>query len=463
MAAGAGTRMKSSIPKVLQRCCGVPLINHVVRLTLARRCSPIVVVVSPDNGDQIREVLSAGFPETSFVFATQTVARGTGDATRVGLEAIPNFKGQVLILSGDVPLIQAATLARLHRATAQASLGLLTAEFPEMKGYGRVVRRGKLVSEVVEEKDASVEVKAINEGNAGVYQVDSTLIRHAVDRLKANNAQGEFYLTDVVAMAAEVDRAVPVLVKDWTEVSGVNTREQLAVVEGHFRARMIAKFQSKGVTFLDPDRTFIGAEVSIGKDVVIGVGVQLYGATTIKSGARIDGPTFINNARIESGARIHSFSHIEDADVGKDTSVGPYARLRPAAILEAGAKVGNFVEVKRSRLGRGVKVNHLAYIGDATIGAKSNVGAGTITCNYDGMNKSPTVLGKNVFIGSNSTLVAPIELGDGAYVAAGSTITKSAPSESLVFGRARQANRDGYAAVLKERLRQRRESKTKES
>ena len=241
----------------------------------------------------------------------------------------------------------------------------------------------------------------------------------------------------------------------------MNTQAQLALVESTHRNRMIAELQNRGTTFLDPENTFLDADVTIAKDVTIGVGVQLYGKSAIKSGVRIDGPSYIKNCIIDSNARVHSFSHLENAHVGKETSVGPYTRLRPGSHLELGSKVGNFVELKNTRLGKGAKANHLAYVGDALIGSKTNIGAGTITCNYDGVNKSKTILGEEVFVGSNCTLVAPLEIGKGSYIAAGSTVTKKAPAGALVIGRARQANREGYAALLKERIRRRREVQDK--
>ena len=450
LAAGQGTRIRSSLPKVLHPVCELPLIVHVVRLALASGASPVVVVIDP-AGKRTRDLVSASFPDAPLVFALQEVPRGTGDAARAGLEAIPDFKGQVLVLAGDAPLLQKNTLGKLQKAGANLAAAVLTTMVEDPTGYGRIVRDGKKLLRIVEHKDASKVEKEICEINSGVYLFHTALLRPAVLALRSDNAQGEFYLTDVVEEAAKQDQATALVAADSNECAGVNNREQLAAVEAIMRQRLIRHWQHKGVSFLDPQSTMIGSDVKLAQDVTIGASVQLLGETKIAKGVVIHGPSFIKDSQIGSGTMIHSFSHLEKAKVGKDAQIGPYARLRPDATLSDEVKVGNFVEVKKSQIGKGAKLNHLSYVGDATIGAGSNVGAGTITCNYDGHNKHQTILGRGVFVGSNTTLVAPVELGDGAYVAAGSTITKLVPADALAFGRSKQVNREDYATLLKAR------------
>ncbi|MEC9466178.1 MAG: bifunctional UDP-N-acetylglucosamine diphosphorylase/glucosamine-1-phosphate N-acetyltransferase GlmU [Myxococcota bacterium] len=450
LAAGRGKRMRSKLPKVLHPVCEVPLVAHVVRLALSRGCSPVVVVIDP-QGVRTRELLTALFPQSPLVFAVQKEQRGTGDAARAGLDAIPDFRGNILLLAADVPLLRSKTLGRLEKKAKDASAVVLTTRVADPTGYGRIVRDGKIVKRIVEHADASKEERGINEINSGVYLFDSALLRQAVLSLNASNAQGEFYLTDVVEMAARDGLAAAVETADSDECRGVNTRAQLAEAESALRRRLIGAWQDKGVTFVDPTNTFVGMDVKIGKDATIGVGVQLWGQTKIGAGAVIHGPSVIRDSEVGSDTEIHSFSHLQGAVVGKTAQIGPYARLRPEAKLSDGVKVGNFVEIKKSQLGQGAKVSHLSYVGDASVGAGSNVGAGTITCNYDGQSKHRTVLGEGVFVGSNTTLVAPVTLGRGAYVAAGSTVTKEVPADALAFGRSRQVNREGYAESMRQR------------
>lgn len=453
LAAGQGKRMKSRLPKVLHPCVDRPLVAHVVALALARRCNPVVVVVDPTGGKRVREVLVASFPKAPLIFAVQSEPKGTGDAVAAGLKAIPKFKGRLLVLYGDVPLLTPETIGRLDRALTGASLSFVTAKLEDPTGYGRIVRDGKNVIAVVEHKDASKAQRAIRDINAGVYLCDVALLRKIIGRLGSDNAQGEVYLTDVVAVAAKKQGAIAVNVTDVSEVRGVNTRADLALVEATLRARLIAHHQARGVTFQDPGNTFVGSGVEIAADAFIGVGVQLSGRVKIGRDARIEGPSVIKDATIAPGAMVHSFSHIEGASVGRGASVGPFGRLRPGAVLDEGARIGNFVEMKKARLGKGSKASHLAYLGDAEIGAGVNIGAGTVTCNYDGGPiKHKTRIGAGAFTGSNSTLVAPIDIGAGAYVAAGSTVNKDIPDDALAFGRSRQVNREGYAKLLRRRL-----------
>ncbi|MEK7704944.1 MAG: bifunctional UDP-N-acetylglucosamine diphosphorylase/glucosamine-1-phosphate N-acetyltransferase GlmU [Myxococcota bacterium] len=453
LAAGEGTRMRSALPKVLHPVGELPLVAHVVRLALARRCNPIVVVVSP-RGERVRAWLEAAFPKAPLVFAVQQEQLGTGDAVTTGLAAMPKLEGQVLILYGDVPLLTAETLSRLGKAAHSKALAFLSAEVPDPTGYGRVVRERGQVARIVEHKDASTHEKQIREINVGVYLATSELLRRTLKGVGRTNAQGEIYLTDIVAMAAREGGAVGLRVVDLNEVRGVNTRAELAEADAIARARIIAQHQARGVTFLDPHGTFVGANVTLGRDVLVGVGVQLRGHVKVGDGVHIEGPTVIQDSTVAKGALIESFCHLEDAAVGVGARVGPFARLRPGTELDAEVRVGNFVEVKKSRLRKGAKANHLAYLGDADIGVASNIGAGTITCNYDGGPvKHRTVIGAEAFVGSNSTLVAPLRIGARSYVAAGSTMTKDVPPNALAFGRARQSNREGYAEKLRARKR----------
>ena len=453
LAAGLGKRMQSALPKVLHPCLDLPLVCHVVRLSLAAGCDPVVVVVSPSTAEGIEQAVRHHFPNAPVRFAVQHKAQGTGDAARCGLTGLADFEGRIFVLYGDVPLLTARTLQSMQRKLGEAPLAVLTANVDVPFGYGRVVRDAKgLVQEIVEQKDCTGAQERISEINAGVYWVESSLLQRTVAQLTTENAQGEYYLTDCVKIAAGAGGAVGVLVDDVDEVRGVNGRRELAVAERLLRRRVIGMHQDNGVTFHDVEGTFVGLDVEIGRDVDIGMGVQLHGKTRIAEGCVIEGPTFIKDSVIAPGAVVHHFSHLEQATVESACSVGPYARLRPEAHLEEKSRVGNFVEVKKSRLRAGAKVNHLSYIGDADVGPKTNIGAGTITCNYDGFNKSRTVLGAEVFVGSNSTLVAPLSLADGVFVAAGSTVTDAVPKDSLVFGRAKQVNREGYAQKLRERL-----------
>lgn len=452
LAAGQGKRMHSDVPKVLHTCAGIPLVAHAVRVALARACDPVVVVVGPDS-EGVREALGAMFPEAPLVFAVQEVPRGTGDAVRAGLAQLGDFHGRLAILCGDVPLLRAETLAELQTAAEQAPAVVLSAEVANPAGYGRIVREQGRVLRIVEEKDASDSVRAIHEVNAGTYVFDVALLREGVAGLDTANAQGELYLTDVVEHAAATAAAHAVKVTDPAEVRGVNTRAELADAEKLLRKRLVSAHQRNGVTFRDPDTVVLDADVQIGRDSVIGPGVQLYGATEVGAHVHIEGPAVLRQTRVGASASVKAFSHLEHADVGDGCTVGPFARLREDTVLESAAKVGNFVELKKTRLATGAKASHLAYLGDAELGPETNVGAGTITCNYDGGPvKHATKTGEAAFIGSNSTLVAPVEIGDGAYVAAGSTITQDVPKDALAFGRSRQTNREGYAARLRARI-----------
>jgi bifunctional UDP-N-acetylglucosamine pyrophosphorylase/glucosamine-1-phosphate N-acetyltransferase len=325
---------------------------------------------------------------------------------------------------------------------------MLTARLPDPTGYGRVVRENGKVR-IVEHKDATAEQRVVDEVNVGVYLCSVKLMKDTVMSLKADNAQGEYYLTDIVTKAASVNT---VTVADVTEMRGINTQMELAEVDAILRDRLVRAHQERGVRFRDPKSVLMSTRLTCGNDVVIGAGVQFAGTVQLGDDVVVEGPSVLKDCTIGAGTRVESFCHIESAKVAESVKIGPYARLRPGADLASEVHIGNFVEVKNSTIAKGSKANHLAYLGDADVGPGVNVGAGTITCNYDGVAKHRTTIGAGVFVGSNSTLVAPLTLGEQSYVAAGSTLTKDVPADALAFGRARQDVRMGYAKALRERL-----------
>ena len=443
--------MQSRQPKVLHLCAGLPLLGHAVRAAHASGCAPIVVVVSPQHAEAVEASLRAQLPTAELSFTPQLEPRGTGDAARAGMGVLGNFAGRVLILCGDAPLLTSATLGRLQ--ASQAPFSLLTARLAAPFGYGRILRAATGgVLAVVEERDATPAQRAIQEVNAGVYCVEAGLLRRALAALTPNNAQNELYLTDIVAQAAATGAVEGQTVADADEIRGVNSRAELVEAERLMMRRLLAAHAAAGVTVRDPAGTHIDALVTCEVDVELGVGVQLYGRTHLASGARVDGPSVLIDSHVGPGAWVRSFSHLQGAHLEATAVAGPFARLRPEAHLCEGAQVGNFVELKKTRLGARAKANHLAYLGDADIGAGANLGAGSITCNYDGVTKHRTRVGAGAFVGSNATLVAPLSLGDGSFVAAGSVITGDVPAAGLAFGRARQTNREGGATQLRARL-----------
>ncbi len=466
LAAGEGRRMRSKLPKVVHEVCGRPMIAHVVRAAADAGCSEIVVVVGPSgpSADAVREAVHTHCAELSsstlsINFAVQKEPLGTADAVRAGIAGLKGHD-RVLILAGDVPLITTNTLKRLQKSAVGKDVVMLTAYVDDPSGYGRVIRQidpsigptgEEKVLAVREHKDCTHAELHVEEINSGIYDVELKFLRKALKKIDSHNKQAELYLTDIIALAATNERADALILQDDTEVQGVNDRMQLAEVELIMRQHIVLHWMNKGVSFVDPHTAMIESTVRLGKDTVIGASVQLRGETIIGAGARIDGPTVIIDSNVAASVDIRSFCHIEQAHVATKAIVGPFARLRPGAILDTAAHVGNFVEIKNSRIGKGAKANHLAYIGDADVGPKANVGAGTITCNYDGVDKHRTTIGPGVFIGSNSTLVAPVTIEKGAYVAAGSTITKDVGVDALAFGRARQVSRSGFAKTLRKR------------
>jgi bifunctional UDP-N-acetylglucosamine pyrophosphorylase/glucosamine-1-phosphate N-acetyltransferase len=448
LAAGKGTRMKSATAKVLHELSGKPLAWYAVRAALDAGAAPVVVVVG-HQAEAVEARLRAELPDAPLRFARQDRQLGTAHAVLAAKAALRGVTGPVAILSGDVPLLSAATLKRVvsARGRARAPLAVATMLLAEPRGYGRILRdaRGRPVR-IVEEKDASPSERELQEVNAGLYCADAAFLWKALARVGSSNAQGEFYLTDLVALAARRAPAVGVAVEPL-EASGVNDREELARAGAVLQRRRASALMKAGVTLETPERFLCDEGVEVGPDTVVEPDVRLRGATRIGPGCRIGQGAVLADAVLAAGVTVRPYTVIEGpATVGSGAILGPFSRIRPGSELAEGVHVGNFVETKKTRLGKGSKANHLAYLGDAVVGAGVNVGAGTITCNYDGEKKHQTTIGDGAFIGSDSILVAPIEIGAGAYVAAGSTITQTVPAGALALGRAQQVTKEGWVA-----------------
>ncbi|ERI53725.1 bifunctional N-acetylglucosamine-1-phosphate uridyltransferase/glucosamine-1-phosphate acetyltransferase [Pseudomonas sp. EGD-AK9] len=444
LAAGQGTRMRSALPKVLHPVAGQSMLGHVI--ATARQLQPQGIhVVIGHGAERVRERLAAD--DLNFVLQAEQL--GTGHAVAQALPALSAER--VLILYGDVPLIEAETLQRLLAKVADEQLALLTVDLVDPTGYGRIVRDAAgVVQAIVEHKDATPEQRQICEGNTGILAVPGKRLGDWLGRLSNSNAQGEYYLTDVIAMAVADGLLVATeQPQDAMEVQGANDRIQLAELERHYQQRAARRLMAQGVTLRDPARFDLRGEVTVGRDVLIDVNVILEGQVLIEDDVQIGPNCVIKDSTLRKGAIVKANSHLEGAELGEGADCGPFARLRPGARLGAKAHVGNFVELKNAVLGEGAKAGHLSYLGDAEIGARTNIGAGTITCNYDGANKFRTVMGEDVFIGSNSALVAPVTLGDRATTGAGSTITADVPADTLAVGRAKQRNIEGWKRPTK--------------
>jgi bifunctional UDP-N-acetylglucosamine pyrophosphorylase/glucosamine-1-phosphate N-acetyltransferase len=444
LAAGQGTRMRSALPKVLHPVAGNSMLGHVIHS--ARQLNPQGIhVVIGHGAEQVRERLAAD----DLQFVLQDKQLGTGHAVA---QAVPKITADtVLILYGDVPLIEVATLQRLLSLVAADKLALLTVNLPDPTGYGRIVRDAAgVVQAIVEHKDATDAQRAICEGNTGILAVPAARLADWLGRLSNNNAQGEYYLTDVIAMAVADGLVVATeIALDPMEVQGANDRKQLAELERHYQWREARRVMAAGVTLRDPARFDVRGEVTVGRDVLIDINVVLEGRVIIEDDVVIGANCTIKDSTLRKGAVVKANSHLDGAVMGEGSDAGPFARLRPGSVLGARAHVGNFVELKNAVLGEDAKAGHLTYLGDADIGARTNVGAGTITCNYDGANKWRTTMGEDVFIGSNNSLVAPVDISSGASTAAGSTITQDVPENQLGVGRARQRNIEGWARPVK--------------
>jgi len=448
LAAGLGKRMQSDLPKVLHPLAGKPMLAHV--LDNARELNPDRIVVVVGHGaDRVREAF-ADRPEIAF--ALQSPQQGTGHAVQQAVPYLVEGGGDdvTLVLYGDVPLVQPETLRRLLDARA-GGMAVLTEVLQDATGYGRIVRndRGE-VERIVEHKDASPQEQRINEVNTGILTAPTARLKDWLTRIDNNNAQGEYYLTDIVGLS--VADGVPVHAAQpgasW-ETLGVNSRVQQAQLERLWQAEQARRLLEQGVTLVDPARFDLRGSLACGRDVFIDVGCVFEGKVELADGVRIGPHCVIRDAVIGQGTQIEAFSHVREARVGQDARIGPYARLRPGADVGASAHVGNFVEIKKSVLGEGSKANHLAYIGDAQIGARVNIGAGTITCNYDGVNKFRTVIEDDAFIGSDTQLVAPVKVGKGATLGAGTTLTKDAPAGQLTISRPMQKTIEGWSRPVK--------------
>lgn len=422
LAAGKGTRMKSKTPKVLHKICGKTMVQHVIDTAISLNSSKIITVLSKEMADvenAIKHVSGA---------AIQKEQLGTGDAVKPGLEQLKNFNGNILILYADTPLITKETLSQMLDKLESHDVVVLGFVPDDAAEYGRLVISGdERLERIVEYKDASEEERCIPICNSGVIAADAALLQELVAKIDNKNAKSEYYLTDVVELANKAGKKCTYVEGDQSEVLGVNNRVQLSDAEYIFQQRLRIAAMENGVTLIDPETTYLHHDTKIAPDVIIHPNVY-FGA----------------NVSIESNVEIKSFCHIEGAVIKSGARVGPFARLRPGSEIGVDAHIGNFVEIKKSQIGQEVKIGHLTYIGDSKIGAKTNIGAGTITCNYDGENKFETIIGESVFIGSNSALVAPVNIGDNSFVGAGSTVTKNVPSDSLAVARGKQIVKENW-------------------
>ncbi|MGN7834230.1 bifunctional UDP-N-acetylglucosamine diphosphorylase/glucosamine-1-phosphate N-acetyltransferase GlmU [Acinetobacter sp. 22323] len=439
LAAGKGTRMRSSLPKVLQPLAGRPLLGHVIE-TAKKLNADNIITIYGHGGDLVQ----AAFAEQEIKWVEQAEQLGTGHAVQMTLPVLPQ-DGVSLILSGDVPCINPVTLQKLLDATAETGIGLVTLTLPDANGYGRIVREQGQIQAIVEHKDASDEQRQIKEINTGIYAVSNAKLHQWLPRLSNDNAQGEYYLTDIVAMAlADGMQVASVEPEQAFEVEGVNDRVQLAALERQFQAFQAKQLMQQGVHLIDPSRFDLRGNLTVGQDVRIDINVIIEGDCELGNNVEIGAGCIIKNTKIAAGTRVQPYSIFDSAIVGEDTQIGPFARLRPGAQLANEVHIGNFVEVKNTTIGLGSKANHFTYLGDAEVGAGSNIGAGTITCNYDGANKFKTIIGDQAFIGSNSSLVAPVRIGNGATVGAGSTITRDVEDNSLAVERSKQFAKENY-------------------
>jgi len=439
LAAGKGTRMQSDLPKVLHTLAGRPLLAHVLEQARALKPQRIVVIYG-HGGDAVPRALASD----DLVWALQSPQRGTGHAV---MQALPHLIDSVptLVLYGDVPLTGAETLATLVAPAGQGALSILTVNLDDPAGYGRIVRDSGRVVRIVEHKDADSATRAIREVNTGILAAPTPALRRWLAGLSDNNAQREYYLTDIVAAAVADGVAVEATqpAHDW-ETLGVNSRAQLAQLERIYQRTQADLLMEAGVALADPQRIDIRGTLECGRDVFIDVGCVFEGQVRLGAGVTVGPYCVLRNVSIDERAQVLAFSHLDGAQVGADARVGPYARLRPGTELGTGSHVGNFVEMKATRLGAGSKANHLAYVGDAEVGERVNIGAGTITCNYDGVNKHRTIIEDDAFIGSDTQLVAPVRVGKGATLGAGTTLTRDAPADQLTVSRARQTTIAGW-------------------
>jgi bifunctional UDP-N-acetylglucosamine pyrophosphorylase/glucosamine-1-phosphate N-acetyltransferase len=444
LAAGQGKRMRSDLPKVLHQLAGMPLLAHVINA--ARTLKPTrIVVVYGHGGERVREAFAA---DADVAWVRQEPQLGTGHAV---MQAVPllDETAPTLVLYGDVPLVRPVTLQRLIGAAGEG-VGLLTVELDDPDGYGRIVRSRGKVTRIVEHKDATDKQLEIREINTGIMVLPTVRLKAWLTALKNNNAQKEYYLTDVIAAAVKARVAVGTAGSDidW-ETTGVNSKAQLAELERVYQFEVADMLMENGVTLSDPSRIDVRGRLTFGRDVAIDINCVFEGDVTLGDGVTIGPQCVLKNVRVAAGTRIEAFCHLEDAVIGANCRLGPYARIRPGSKLAEGVHIGNFTEVKNSDIGAGSKANHLSYIGDSTVGRNVNIGAGTITCNYDGANKHRTVIEDDVFIGSDTQLVAPVRVGRGATLGAGTTLTRDAPPDQLTLSRAKQVSIPGWKRPVK--------------
>ena len=446
LAAGMGKRMQSDLPKVLHPLAGKPLLSHVI--DTARHLAPSACcVVYGHGGDTVPSRLAAG----DLQFVLQQPQLGTGHAV---MQAAPHLHDDqpTLVLYGDVPLTSASTLQTLISRAGKEKLAVLTVELDDPTGYGRIIREAGRIVRIVEQKDASDTERAVREVNTGILVAPTRALKSWLSKLSNKNAQGEYYLTDIIAQAVSenipVESAQPAFI--W-ETLGVNSKVQLAELERIYQRNVAHQLLEQGVTLADPARIDVRGELVCGRDVSIDVGCVFEGRVELADGVSIGAHCVISNARIGKGSVVRPFSHLDQSVVGESAQIGPYARLRPGTELGADVHIGNFVEIKNSQFGPHSKANHLAYVGDATVGSRVNIGAGTITCNYDGANKHRTIIEDDAFIGSDTQLVAPVTVGRGATLGAGTTLTKDAPADSLTVSRAKQTSVTGWQRPVKQK------------
>lgn len=445
LAAGQGTRMRSALPKVLHRLAGRPLLSHVI--AKARQLNPEqIIVVYGHGGEAVPETIGA----TDVVWVRQESQLGTGHAVAQGLPRVKS-NAPLLILYGDVPLVEIQTLQRLLATAEQGQIGLLTVELANPAGYGRIIRDrlGRIIK-IVEEADASPAQREIHEVNTGIIAIEARYLEQLIPKLRNNNAQGEYYLTDIIEHAIVEDHQVSAtLAVDPMEVMGVNDRQQLARLERAYQSQEAARLMREGVSFSDPARFDLRGELEAGQDVDIDINVILEGRVVLGEGVKIGPNCYIRDTVLGRGVEVLANCIIEEAVIDPYARIGPFARIRPETKLGEGVHIGNFVEIKKSTVNKGSKINHLSYVGDTTVGKKVNIGAGTITCNYDGANKHHTIIEDNAFIGSDTQLVAPVKVGAGATIGAGTTLTRNAPPGELTLSRVPQQTRPGWKRATK--------------